>query len=98
MGTWYRAFTSRMERVLPGLPVRCLPLLAVLAAVSGTPSLAAEPAGATEYQKKIEPILDRYCSGCHGGGSSKGEVAFDKPVSSLLEDRDLWWKTLKMLR
>src|SRR5262249_24795705 len=36
----------------------------------------------------------------HGGGSKKGGVAFDqfKSDTALLENRELWWKAMKMLR
>jgi hypothetical protein len=75
-------------------------VLAVLvAAVSWSPAGAAEPEGATHYRKDIEPLLDQFCFRCHGGGSKKGGVAFDQAEpAALLENHDLWWKTLKMLR
>src|SRR5262245_28631668 len=99
MWTWYRAaIASRTEPGQVGLLARGLSALAVLAAVSFPPSQAAEPTGATQYRKNVEPVLDRFCSGCHAGEASKGAVAFDKPVSDLQADSDLWWKTLKVLR
>jgi hypothetical protein len=70
------------------------------AALSSTPSFAADAESATAFRKDIEPILERYCSGCHNSESKRGGVTFD-PIDSnppLLENRDLWWKALKMLR
>jgi mono/diheme cytochrome c family protein len=74
-----------------------LALLAV--AFSYLPSFAAEPAGATAFHKQIEPILEQFCSDCHGGGTKKGGVSFDfDSDDALLADRELWWKAMKMLR
>jgi hypothetical protein len=53
----------------------------------------------TQYKKTVEPILDQFCFGCHGTGLSKGGVVFDKDEPAvLMENRELWWKALKMLR
>src|SRR5262249_60581568 len=82
---WYGApVPSRPERGLVGLLGRGLPAWAALAAVSWAPSLRAEPAGATQYRKKVEPILDRFCSSCHAGGSNKRRVLFSRPRFALL--------------
>src|SRR5262245_3393972 len=69
-------------------------------AVSCSSSFAAALGGATWFRKEIEPILEEFCSDCHGGGSKKGGVAFDqfKSDTALLENRELWWKAMKMLR
>jgi hypothetical protein len=75
-----------------------LPFLPLFVFLAASAAPAAEPA-ANAFRTKVEPILDRFCYGCHGGGSSRGGVAFDNAdPASLLRDRDLWWKTLKMLR
>jgi hypothetical protein len=73
--------------------------LALPAAPLASAEVPARKPAAKAQLKKIEPILDRFCFDCHGGGSKRGGVAFD-PVEpgTLLADRDLWWKTLKMLR
>src|SRR5262245_40763970 len=72
---------------------------ALLALALGAPSArAAEPEAAALYRKQVEPILDRFCVSCHSGGSKRGGVAFDQPRPALLENRDLWWKVVKMLR
>jgi mono/diheme cytochrome c family protein len=70
----------------------------LVAAVACSSARGAETEGKAQFQKKVEPVLERYCLGCHGGGSSKGGVAFDQARSALLDNRELWWKTLKMLR
>jgi mono/diheme cytochrome c family protein len=56
--------------------------------------------GAARFRKHIEPILSAHCFGCHGGGQAKGGVTFDQFPSdaALLDNHDLWWKALKMLR
>ncbi len=74
-------------------------VLALLAAASSSAVRAAESEGVAIFHKKIEPILDRFCSDCHAAGSSKGKVSFDRFESaSPLEQPELWSKTLKMLR
>jgi hypothetical protein len=59
-----------------------------------------EAAGARQFQNEIQPLLVQYCYDCHGGGMSKGNVAFDefKSDADLLGNHDLWWKALKNLR
>src|SRR5579871_3221673 len=61
---------------------------------------AAERAGATQFHNDIEPILTEFCFGCHNSELKKGNVALDAFESdkALLENRDLWWKALKMVR
>jgi hypothetical protein len=75
--------------------------LAVLALSMACSALrATEPEGAARFHKEIEPILQRSCMGCHNADRNKGGVAFDHFASdtALVEDRELWWKALKMLR
>jgi hypothetical protein len=80
--------------------LRSFQVLAVLVAVVSCSAVrAAESEGVSVFHKKIEPILDRFCSDCHAAGSSKGKVSFDRFESaSPLAERELWSKTLKMLR
>jgi hypothetical protein len=78
-------------------------LVATVVAWSGnhatTGCFAGEPEGVTQYRKTVEPILDQFCFGCHGTGSSKGGVVFDQDEPAvLMENRELWSKALKMLR
>jgi hypothetical protein len=80
--------------------VRAGVLRAVVVLVALFPCSSSQAAAPPEadFQRKVEPVLDRFCFGCHGGGSHKGGVAFDQDRTALLENRELWWKTLKMLR
>src|SRR5713101_6362831 len=74
---------------------------ALLASAAWCPSaIAAEPKGTTQFQKDIEPILFEFCVGCHNSELKKGGIVFDQLESgtALLENRELWWKALKMLR
>jgi hypothetical protein len=52
-----------------------------------------------QFRKQVEPVLERFCSDCHGGGSSRGGVAFDRAEpAALLKDHALWGKALKVMR
>jgi mono/diheme cytochrome c family protein len=84
--------------MLPWDPFRVLALLAVVAA--GAPLFAAEPRGAAAFRQEVAPILEQYCFSCHNSNLKRGGVAFDQfePNPGFLEDHDLWWKALKMLR
>ena len=61
---------------------------------------AAEPEGVARFQKEIKPILTKYCVGCHNAELKKGDIDFSQADTdvSMLENRMLWWKTLKMVR
>jgi mono/diheme cytochrome c family protein len=60
----------------------------------------AEPEAIARFQKEIKPILTQYCIGCHNAELKKGDIAFDQVDGdpAMLENRVLWWKTLKMVR
>jgi hypothetical protein len=79
---------------------RAFQALVVLIALWCSPIVAAEPDGAARFRKEIEPILTQFCITCHNSELKKGSVTFDEFESdaSVLENRDLWWKALKMLR
>lgn len=60
---------------------------------------AAEPTVVSDYQKRIEPLLDQYCIRCHDAATKKGGVSFEADDrATLVTDHELWVKTLKMLR
>jgi len=88
--------------MFPGLrPSTCIGLSGFLACLLGlTGGRAAEPPGAVQFHKDIQPILTEYCYDCHGDGMKKGGVAFDefKSDESILTNRELWWGALKYLR
>ncbi|CAN5352697.1 DUF1592 domain-containing protein [soil metagenome] len=62
--------------------------------------LANEPEKIARFQKEIKPLLTQYCVNCHNADSKKGNIAFDELEAkpALLEDHQLWLKTLKMTR
>jgi mono/diheme cytochrome c family protein len=85
MGGWIRA--SVPLAVALGSALACLP------------ATAAEPEGAAGFRKNVEPVLNDYCITCHNSRLKKGGVAFDADNPALLlEDKDLWFRTLKMVR
>jgi hypothetical protein len=65
-----------------------LVLLASLCAIPG----AAAKQPPESYEKKVLPLLERYCYDCHGEGIKKGGVTLDSHRSpqALLADHDLW--------
>jgi hypothetical protein len=77
-----------------------LAFLCLIAVPSISSLEAAEPEGVSQFHKSIEPILTQFCFDCHGAGSKRGGISFDQFPSDavLLENRDLWWRALKMLR
>lgn len=55
---------------------------------------------AATYEDDIELLLDIYCYGCHGDGSSKGDFAMDEfdDLGAHLKDRDHWlpvWRNVR---
>jgi hypothetical protein len=54
--------------VVPALPLVLLTLLA-----DGTPAPAA-----SAYDRDVQATIVTYCSECHGGGSARGDVDFDR--------------------
>ena len=54
---------------------------------------------AGSFRKTVEPVLDKFCSGCHNSELKKGGIIFDvEDPAPLLKDQEVWLKTLKMLR
>ena len=51
----------------------------------------AELPAAAHFRKKVQPILEQYCSDCHADGMNKGGVAFDafKSDEALLANHGL---------
>jgi len=62
--------------------------------------VADDKAAAARFHERIEPILETYCSGCHGSGERKGGRAFDefKTDGELIGDVKLWLAVLKNVR
>jgi hypothetical protein len=74
-------------------------VVALAIAVSACSPALAAPKRAADFHKTVEPILTKYCSGCHNGDLKKGGVTFDADdAASMLADKALWLKVLTMLR
>jgi hypothetical protein len=56
---------------------------------------ADEPDALVKYQKHVEPLIEKYCIGCHSNDSKKGGISFetDKPAT-LVQDQEMWSKAL----
>ena len=54
--------------------------------------LSAAERGQDAYQKRILPLLEKYCYDCHGDGTDKGDFALDEYAgySQLISDKVLW--------
>jgi mono/diheme cytochrome c family protein len=78
--------------------------LALFAGLVGVPLSApisaAELPGGAAFHREVQPVLKEFCYDCHGDGAKKGNVSFDTFASdqALLDEQELWWKALKMLR
>ena len=55
---------------------------------------------ADRFREKVQPLLETYCYGCHGYGSSEGGRTLDEFASddAMLSDTGLWWAVLKNVR
>ncbi|MCI0332304.1 MAG: DUF1592 domain-containing protein [Planctomycetes bacterium] len=71
-----------------------------LAPILATARSADELPAAARFREKVQPILDTYCYGCHGYGTSEGGRTLDAFASdeAMLADRALWWAVLKNVR
>src|SRR5262245_52934417 len=64
-------------------------------------AVAAEsPRLPTDYDQRVQPLLESYCYGCHGYGSKEGNLALDqfRSEADALAQPELWWKVLKNVR
>ena len=51
------------------------------------------------FAREIQPVLDRYCYDCHGGGIGKGGVTLDEFTTGAdLKDPELWLRALRNVR
>ena len=90
---WYQADCMKVRYQVIGL-------LAVLAlANSRLPEGRAE-ARKESFEKKIAPLLTKYCYDCHGNGKHKGDLALDgyHNAAEVLGDRKTWEMVLKNVR
>ncbi len=49
---------------------------------------AAAPAGAIDFYKQVQPILEAKCSGCHSGDKPKGKLRLDDRAGALAGGKD----------
>ncbi|MBL9178611.1 MAG: DUF1592 domain-containing protein [Verrucomicrobiaceae bacterium] len=61
--------------------------------------LSAAERGQDAYNRRILPLLQKYCYDCHGDGSDKGDFALDEypEYSKLVADKVLWDHTRQQL-
>ncbi len=94
--------TMQNAHAEPASASRCIRVTfaALVLAIAAQQSLRAEAPGAVRFRESIRPILVTYCYDCHGNGSRKGGMAFDKFASdeALLGEHDQWWAVIKNLR
>lgn len=69
-------------------------------AIFAAPCLAEELPGAAHFRERVQPVLEKYCYGCHGNGVNEGNRTLDTFASddALLKDTGLWWAVMKNLR
>jgi hypothetical protein len=85
------------------MPARAFALLlAGLGWFGATSAAVAAPATAAwqrEYERQVLPVLRQFCFDCHGGGASKGKLAFDtyESFEGLLADKATWKKATQFL-
>ena len=70
-------------------------LLLLTAFAAGTQARAqmADPqAMASQWDKEVKPLVERYCFDCHGDGLHKGELALDKfpTIPEMQAHREVW--------
>lgn len=52
-----------------------------------------------KYKEQIEPLIDKYCAGCHSAESKKGGISFEsEDLQLLMNNKEVWGKALKMVR
>jgi hypothetical protein len=98
--------SPRLFHLVPSSKPRCFSLaavvlcLAVLLVETTDPVLAAGPvdgaAQAKRFTSEVQPLVAKYCLGCHSGANAKGDVALDKyrDAAAVGKDRDLWQNVL----
>lgn len=61
-------------------------------AADAAPASAAAAAASGTFVSEVLPLMQKYCWDCHGDGSDKGEVNFDKYTDekTVLADRKVW--------
>jgi hypothetical protein len=54
-----------------------------------------------EFQKQVVPLLEKFCTECHGGAKKKAGLALDtfkgQAAAKVMKDRELWEKVIEKL-
>ena len=52
-----------------------------------------------DFRSDVQPLLQRYCADCHGGGVAEGDLDLDrfKSARDVLRGREQWLKVLQKL-
>ncbi len=66
-----------------------LVVLFCLAAANFAPPATADDTQPATFAKSVQPLLKKYCSGCHGAKEPKGERRFDLLESEIRNDENL---------
>ncbi len=79
---------------------RLMAIACSLIGASISSSFADDIPAAARFRERVQPILETYCYGCHGYGSSEGGRTLDEFASdqALVSDTKLWWAVLKNVR
>lgn len=53
-----------------------------------------------EYDRKVGPLLEQYCAGCHADGASEGDFTLEtlSSTDASTHDTQAWWTVLKNVR
>src|SRR5215210_3027767 len=78
---------------------------AAIVALVATGSILRGSAGAatqplSEFDAKVQPLLERYCYECHADGVDRGDLALDgyKSLADMRKDLKVWQKVLQYAR
>jgi hypothetical protein len=78
----------------------CLPLLPLgLMIGAGFAPLRPEPPDQATYDKEIQPLLTKYCAGCHGKDrASAGVKVAETALAALQKDQENWRKIVRHVK
>ena len=106
MPNFFRSGTDRARwsyrRAVTAQRVTAWPLMVVFiwALMSVSEVAAASDPVVERFGEKVQPILEKYCYGCHGNEIKNGGVDLEgsETDEARLRDHDLWWGVLKNVR
>ena len=90
-----RTLVFQNQRKLVHDSIRALYVLTLM----GVSSALAADGPAADFGKEGRPFLEKYCIGCHGGKSPKGEMSLEpyRDAESVVKQRKVWLNVLKMI-